>query len=513
MRRSPMTGLVLALAALMAIPAAAAATPQPFTLEQVLSAPFPDNFVASPSGSALAWTFNASGARNVWVAQPPEYKGRAVTAYAADDGQELGELAFTPDGKAVVYVRGGDANRKGEHPNPLHRPEGVEQAIWIVALDGTAPRKLAEGHSPAVSPRGDRVAFVRKGQVWWAPLSADGKAEQAIEARGEAASLHWSPDGSRLAFVSERGDHSFVGVYDVAGKAVRYLDPSVDRDQEPAWSPDGNRVAFLRLPASKELQFFRAHRQGLPWSIRVADAATGAGSLVFRAEAGRGSVFREIVAPNQIFWADGGRIVFPWEKDGWTHLYSVPISGGAATLLTPGAFEVEYVSLSADRRTVLYNSNQDDIERRHLWSVPAAGGKPVALTTGSGLEWLPDSGFRRKGDCLRPVRRETPGEPGDPDRVGAGQRPRSRRNPGGLSRGGPRHTRDDRLLRLGRHEDPRPALPAAEPQGRRAAAGAALLSRRLAAPDAAGLPLHGLLPQRLRVQSVPRQPRLHRPVG
>jgi dipeptidyl aminopeptidase/acylaminoacyl peptidase len=387
MRR--LRSLVLTWVLLPAISLAAAPEKKAFTLEQVLSAPFPDGLVASDSGARLAWVFDARGARNIWIAEPPEYKGRAVTVYAGDDGQELGDLAFTPDGASIVFVRGGDANRRGEYPNPKSIPEGAEQDIWIVGLDGTAPRKLAEGHSPAVSPAGDRVAFILKDQVWWAAISGDPKPEQAFKTRGEAGSLRWSPDGSHLAFVSTRGDHSFVGVNEVGSKSLRYMDPSVDRDQEPVWSPDGKRLAFLRIASSKELQTFRAHREGEPWSIRAADPATGKGKEVFRAAAGRGSVFREIVAPNQLLWADGDRIVFPWEKDGWTHLYSVPASGGAATLLTPGEFEVEHVFLAADRRSVLFSSNQDDVDRRHLWSVSPSGGKPMALTGGRGIEWRP----------------------------------------------------------------------------------------------------------------------------
>jgi len=100
-------------------------------------------------------------------------------------------------------------------------------------------------------------------------------------------------------------------------------------------------------------------------------------------------VFREVVAENQLRWAAGNRIVFPWEKDGWTHLYSVPVEGGRATLLTPGGFEVEHVAMSPDGATIVFSSNQDDIERRHIWKVSAAGGPPTALTRGTDLEWTP----------------------------------------------------------------------------------------------------------------------------
>lgn len=364
-----------------------------FTLEQVLSAPFPDDLTASPAGGKVAWVFNAKGARNVWVAEPAgdsgAYHARALTSYAEDDGQEIAELSWLPDASAIVYARGGDFENGGEYPNPASSTAGVDQGIWIVSLSGGAPRRLAEGHSPAVSPKDNSVAFIYKDQVWRVKISGGEKAAQLIHSNGKANSLRWSPDGSELAFVSPRGDHGFIGVYNIQNQSVRYLSPSVDRDIEPAWSPDGKQIAFIRIPANREAFAFGPKRSAQPWSIRIAEVATGAGREVWKAEEGRGSAFRAVPADNEILWGAGDHLVFPWERDGWTHLYSVSAQGGRAELLTPGEFEVEHTSLSPDRTRVLFASNQNDVDRRHIWKVDVAGGPAVAVTSGTGLEWAP----------------------------------------------------------------------------------------------------------------------------
>src|SRR5579884_349285 len=74
-----------------------------FSLDQVLSAPFPSSLTAAPKGGAVAWVLNERGARNIWIATAPEYRGRRATDYRNDDGQEIADLTWTPDGASLVF--------------------------------------------------------------------------------------------------------------------------------------------------------------------------------------------------------------------------------------------------------------------------------------------------------------------------------------------------------------------------------------------------------------------------
>src|SRR5580698_2730290 len=95
----------VSLAALLACSAALAAPAKRFTLEQIMSAPFPTDLTAAPKGGTVAWVLDQNGARNIWVAEAPDYKGRKLTDNRDDDGQEIAQIAWTPDGHSIVFVR------------------------------------------------------------------------------------------------------------------------------------------------------------------------------------------------------------------------------------------------------------------------------------------------------------------------------------------------------------------------------------------------------------------------
>jgi dipeptidyl aminopeptidase/acylaminoacyl peptidase len=372
---------------------------KPVTLEQLLSAPFAADLVAAKKANRVAWTLDDNGKRNIWVAEAPEFKARRLTSYLQDDGQELSQVSFSEDGNTIVYTRGGGKNSAGQSPNPTSSPAGATQAVWAIAFSGGEPHKIDDGHSPKISSQG-MVAYVREGEIYIAALNGTGKPSQLV-VRGQNHSEEWSPDGSRLAFVSSRGDHSFIAIYNVAVKSISYLSPSVDSDSNPAWSLDGKRIAFVRRPAqprdTPEGYFIEPDRPH-PWAIWVADATGDAPALpaheIWHSSAEANGSFpymADDTGGGVLNWAADDRLVIASEEDGWQHLYSLSAEGGATTVLTPGDCEAEQWSFSPDRKKVLFNSNCQDIDRRHIWIVDLNGGQRGPMTNPhlGGIQWSP----------------------------------------------------------------------------------------------------------------------------
>ena len=366
---------------------------KPFSLEQILSAPFPSDLTAAKGSSRVAWVFDQQGRRNVWVTEAPGFPARQLTKYNQDDGQELSDLSFSSGGNVLLYVRGGEKNSAGQVPNPTSNPAGAEQAVWTVAWEGGEPKRIDAGHSPDASSRGT-IAYEKDGQIWLAPLEGSEKPQQLV-VRGHNSDPHWSPDGGKLAFVTARDDHSFIALYDVATKSISFLAPTVDFDSNFVWSLDGKRIAFVRRPAQEREAsqgVFIAPDKPNPWAIWVADADTCLAKQIWhssRTPQGSFPHMAEETGGGVLNWAANDQLLMASEEDGWQHLYALSADGGAPRLLTPGNCEVEQWSFTPDQKVVLFNSNCGDVDRRHIWSVAMAGGSPQQLTSGNGIEWSP----------------------------------------------------------------------------------------------------------------------------
>src|SRR3981081_2821949 len=105
----PVAVAMLLLLSTSAIDAVAQTRSPGFTVEQLLSSPFPSDLIAAPKGGLVAWLYEDHGARNIWVAEigaGKDGKARKITSYSGDDGTDLGELTWDPSGRTIFFSRG-----------------------------------------------------------------------------------------------------------------------------------------------------------------------------------------------------------------------------------------------------------------------------------------------------------------------------------------------------------------------------------------------------------------------
>ena len=368
---------------------------QDFTMEQVTSYPFPSELTSSSGSDKIAWAINRKGERNIWVAQAPGYQPRQLTDYTRDDGQEISSLSISVDGKWVVYVRGGDhGGGNADIPvNAASDPIPPKVEVWKIPFAGGSPEQIAEGDNPVISPDSKRVAFIKNNQAWIAGLEDGSPAKKLFTAKGNTGSLEWSPDGKKLLFISSRGGHAFVGIYEDQDKPLQWIAPSFSRDRSARWSRDGKQVVFVRTPGGGgEAQALLAQRHN-PWSIWVAEVSSLEAKQLWKApETLAGSVPTTHGGFN-LHWAADDRIVYLSYEDGWPHLYSIPASGGEPLQLTKGDFMLEHISLSPDGRQAVFAANTgsspQDLDRRHIGIVSTAKADMQLLTEGEGIEAYP----------------------------------------------------------------------------------------------------------------------------
>lgn len=398
------------LAALVASFASPAGAQSKASIEQFLSPSSPLEITASHHADRVAWIAYDRGMRNVYSSAAPDFKAVRLTKFLADDGTDMTNVELSDDGRIAVFVRGSAPNRAGWVANPSHDPAGAERAIWAARTDGSGAWRLAEGGSPVLSPDGQAVLYVKDGQIYRAltsqpaPASNDRPIKPFIKEWGNNSNPRWSPDGSKIAFVSNRQNHAFIGLYDVKTGRVTYVAPSVDFDGSPTWSPDSKRLAFTRRP-------------GTPFALQAQEGNGGignpAGPAFSAAAVGRGGApggapgggFQGVPggAAGRGGRAGGGRDTTPMAArlrgltsaaftGGYTLAFMVAdvATGEAREFWHNAPNETTFTNINAIRwagETVLFPVNvpADDYDRYFSVRVDGSGNAPVLLTTTNGL--------------------------------------------------------------------------------------------------------------------------------
>ena len=391
------------------------------TVEQFLSPASPLMLASARKADRVAWMTYDRGLRNVYTAVAPTFAPVRLTNFTQDDGTDLTDVELSDDGSIVVFVRGSAPNRFGWVANPNQNPDGAERAIWAVRSSGGPAWRVAVGSAPILSPDGRWVLFAKDGQIYRARVqkgatttAMDTGGVPFIKEWGRNGAPVWSPDGSKIAFVSARENHAFIAVYDMAARRLKYMAPSVDCDGTPTWSPDSKRIAFSRRPGTpfglqaQTGQGGIGNPAGPAVNATAAASAAAADATIYSATCGGVSAGRGGGGGGGGRSGAPGTNAAPAETPGRAAVrqspgfYSSAFPGGHALLLmiadaTTG--EAKEVWHNAPRDTVFTSFNnmrwannevvfpvtipRDEWER--WYSLNVNGGTPVLLTTTNGI--------------------------------------------------------------------------------------------------------------------------------
>jgi Tol biopolymer transport system component/DNA-binding winged helix-turn-helix (wHTH) protein len=357
----------------------------------------------SPDGKLLAFSeVNPEGRPAITLLSLADHSTRRLTSPPEEHFDAA--PAFSPDGKRMAFARssgpglvddlylvpveGGVPRRltfdnRAIYGSPVWTEDGKDlifssaraglQSLWRLPVSGGDPRAVAEASTdayfPAISTKSHRLAYTRSiehDNIWQLTLKdrthGQGKAAVLIAAKGVDVHPQFSPDGTKIAFNSDRSGYSEIWVCNRDGSDASQITSMHGLAGTPRWSPDGRSLAFD----------FRPKEQS---EIYVVEVPGG--------------------APRQITTVPGANNVVPsWSRDGqWVYfaskgggkdfqVWKVPIRGGPAVQMTKkGGF----APLEADDGFLYYTKG---FSIPGIWKVPSQGGMEAAvLDTSDAPEW------------------------------------------------------------------------------------------------------------------------------
>ena len=310
--------------------------------------------VFSPDGRLLAFVRSSEAGSSLHVVQLATGEARRI-----DTGRhDIRDTTWSDEGRALIFT-----SYRG----------GGRDTLWRISLAGGRAQRLAgigEGASyPSAAGAGGRLVYVQHmldSNLYRADLAGEGGAFVRVVASSMRAdtSPDIAPDGTRIAFASNRTGPYEIWLADSDGGNLRQLTTLGAICKHPRWSPDGRRIAFVV-------------RSGSQASIYVADAATGTSRRITSgATHGHWPTWS----------ADGQSIYFASTRSGEWQIWRMAVVGGEPVQVTDDGGLKAWESSDG---SLLYYSN----DRHAIWRMPARGGTPtLALRlpdkTSFGGEWI-----------------------------------------------------------------------------------------------------------------------------
>ena len=322
-------------------------------------------------------------------------------------------VEFSPDSRRILFGYDGD--------------------LYVAAVDGHAVERLTRtnaGESEAVwAPDGKSIVYTSGGALYRMSYPGPG-IHQLTSPEGEAShsTPRWSPDGARIAFISQVGSdqHDFlvpyyldewvrtkdfkrgltksrVGIVSPEGGPVVWVDTGEETLwwlNELVWSRDGRRILLdFQSKDTKTRTIVAADAPPLPQAPRVEEVPAPAPSPPEKKQEAKVLAWRvyQETDPKWIytfdgfvtdttstdFAPDGTRILFTSEKSGFNQVYTVGVLGGKARRVTQGKGAVDWAGWTGDSKAILTLAYDDDPARRSLFLTPAVGGKSQRIETAS----------------------------------------------------------------------------------------------------------------------------------
>lgn len=291
----------------------------------------------TPDGQTLYFMSDKSGTENLW--RMPVAGGEAAPVTDFKTGRVLFP-AIAANGSAIVFER--DFGIWSLNP-----ATGLAASVSITLRGGPAGEgsrfvPLTSFDRMALSPDGQKVAVIARGEIFAASLKDGGPGQRITNSIAAERELVWSPDSRKILYVSERGLDRVVAQYDVATATETVL-TGAGIASAIVWSPDGKSVAYVK--DNKELRLLTPATATRPASDRV----------LFT-----GALATDESGPKPVWSPDGANIAFPvTDRRSFTNLYVVAAAGGEARPITfLGNGQMGGVAWSPDGKYILFDTAQ-----------------------------------------------------------------------------------------------------------------------------------------------------------
>jgi tricorn protease len=299
----------------------------------------------SPKADTLYFMSDKSGAENLWSLSVGSTEPRQLTHF------EHGRVLYPSigyDGKSIVFERN---LTLWKYDLAVGKAAQVPVTLLgVPSSPGLKHSQINKFDEMALSPDGKKIAVLAHGDVFALPAKEGGEAVRLTHTPERESDLYWSPDSSKIAYVSERDGHHNLYEYDFKTEKERALTSGSDENEAPRYSPDGKNIAYIRN--ERELHLFTL--------------ATNADKLLAQ----------DLLRRKELEWSPNSEWIAysAIGVNGFTDLKVVAATGGESRWITflANGFAASSIAWSPDGKYILFDTAQrsEDVDMARVDLTP-----------------------------------------------------------------------------------------------------------------------------------------------